>query len=722
MTKTLAQVLDIEEVTERHSALVSKITEWEEIYRQKDFFVATDDEFDLWFSALKDLEDQYPHLSTGSPTQTIASEVEVSREKTYQHKQKLLSLDKVQPEDKASNEASNKASNDAKWQPFAQWLQALVPDIQTVTSEHKIDGLALCLIYREGKLAVAATRGNGVRGEDITANARNILGVPSELPHPFNIGEVEVRGEVYMARDDFERINSELRADDGRIYMNPRNAASATMRQLDAELVSQRRLRFIGYHLTGDWGYGSTSYRLLNKLGFDTVPIRIHYRHTVLGFDSCLQHYLDTIDERENLPYEVDGLVIKVDNIISRGRLGQTPRHPKWAVAWKLPAHEQQTKLVDVSFQVGRTGAITPLAHLEPVEIGGVVVERASVHNFAMVQSLDLHIDDQVIVRRAGDVIPQIMAVRKDLRDAESKPVALPKTCPCALKLPIEQATSLATDGSTKAMKVHKCTGKRRCPERLVYTLVFAVARNSLDIEGLSEQQIRRFISLGLIENLADVFTLERHAETLRDLERMGEKSVTNLLRSIETARGRVTPERLLIALGIELLGEVRAATLINNARSIDSISTATTEQLGQWLELSATANEGSPILNSVYGWFSDAENKDLLQQLRIELPAAFVQIQQKTADQQPLAGMVVALTGKLNSYNRNQCKKVLIEKGAKVTASVSSNTDFLIAGEAAGVKLTKAEKLSIPVFAESDLELMFNDTVAWRDLHFSDV
>jgi DNA ligase (NAD+) len=651
-------------------------------YHVLDSPVISDAEYDALYNELLELEQENPELVTAdSPTQRAGAEPLDAFEKVT-HPAPILSL-----------------SNAFNVEDLYAWrtrIGRLLPeDAETdYVVEPKIDGLSVVLTYQNGRFVQGATRGNGEIGEDITINLRTIHALPKRIPIDPNSeaqppAYVVVRGEAFFPLDKFEELN-QRRLDAGKpLYMNPRNTAAGSLRQLDPKMTAERPLTLYCYDfITWDGGdipdYQWDRLALLRELGFP-VSDDIYHCETL---EEIAKIYEEWIEKRNQINYEIDGIVIKIDDQPLAQSLGFVGKDPRGAVAMKFPAQEKTTKLLDVVVNVGRTGILAPNASLEPVEIGGVIVQNATLHNYDEIERKDIRIGDTVLVKRAGDVIPYIIGPVIDLRDGSEKVIEPPETCPfCGqpvVRIPGEVA--IYCDNAA-------------CPEQLVRRVEYFVGRSAMDIDNFGSQTGALLIEEGLIHDVADIYYLNR--DDLLALEGFKDKKVDNLLAGLEASKEQ-PPERLLTALGIRFVGNVVASLLLDELASIDAIGEASQEQL------EAIEGIGPQTAAAVVGWFQEQPNRQLLEKLR-EAGLQFEVQKQETAAPQSLAGLTFVITGTLPSLSRNEAKALVEEYGGKVTGSVSGKTDYLVAGEAAGSKLDKAQKLGVPILDEAQLRDMLD-------------
>lgn len=553
--------------------------------------------------------------------------------------------------------------------------------------ELKLDGLAVSILYENGVLVQAATRGDGTTGEDITANVRTIRAIPLRLRGDNIPQRLEVRGEVFLPQAGFEKINEEARRTGGKVFANPRNAAAGSLRQLDPRITAKRPLTFFCYGvgaLTGGELPESHSGRLQQFKAWGLpVSDRVTLCHTP---EEVLTYYRKVEEDRPNLGFDIDGVVIKVDSLALQEQLGFVARAPRWAVAFKFPAQEQMTFVRDVEFQVGRTGAITPVARLEPVHVAGVLVSNATLHNADEIERLGLRIGDKVVIRRAGDVIPQVVNVVLSDRPEETREIVFPTHCPVC-NSDVERVEGEA---------VTRCTGGLICGAQRKEALKHFVSRRALDVEGMGDKIIDQLVEKEYVHTPADLFRLT--AGKLTGLDRMGPKSAQNVVNALEKSKA-TTFARFLYALGIREVGEATAAGLAAYFATIEALEQATIE------ELQKVPDVGIVVATHVFHFFAEENNRDVIAQLRAEgvnWPAPVV-VNAEEIDS-PFAGKTVVLTGSLSQLSRDDAKARLMALGAKVAGSVSKKTDLVIAGEAAGSKLAKAQELGIAVIDEAEM------------------
>lgn len=666
--------------------LIRQLARYEHEYYVLDAPSVPDSEYDRLLQELKALETEYPELiDASSPTQRVGGSPSTVFS-AVPHAQPMLSLDNV--------------FNTEDLQSFGHRVQErlnLTDDV-AFCCEPKLDGLAVSLLYEHGILIRAATRGDGNTGEDITHNVRTIRCIPLQLQGDVWPARLEVRGEVFMPKAGFQRWNEQALAHGDKVFANPRNAAAGSLRQLDPRITAQRPLAFYAYGIGVADGeeLPVSHYARLQWLKVLGLPVSDDVQR-VTGIAGCCQYHDSILNRRDSLPFEIDGVVFKVDSIEQQQALGFVSRAPRWAVAHKFPAQEELTFVNGIEFQVGRTGAITPVARLEPVFVGGVTVSNATLHNADEMERLDIRVGDTVIVRRAGDVIPQIVGVVLERRDlSRCVPVIFPDRCPVC----DSQVERLPGEA------VARCSGGLFCEAQRKEALKHFASRRAMDIEGLGDKIIEQLVDRHLVETPADLFALDE--STLASLERMGTKSAQKLLLAIDKARMTTLP-RFLFGLGIREVGESTALALANHFGVLPAIASASIEALLQVLDV------GDIVAKHVYYFFRQAHNLEVLERLRQprEEGGAGIQwpeIQRPSAEGLPLQGKTLVLTGTLHQMTRDEAKAALLALGAKVAGSVSAKSSAVIAGEAAGSKLAKAEQLGIPVLDESALVALLND------------
>lgn len=632
-----------------------------------------DAEYDRLFHQLKALEAAHPELITAdSPTQRIGAKP-LSGFAQIRHEIPMLSLDN--------------AFSDEEFYAFVKRIEdrlICLPEPLTFCCEPKLDGLAVSILYVNGVLTQAATRGDGTTGEDITANIRTIRNIPLQLLMDNPPARLEVRGEVFMPHAGFERLNQLALEKGEKTFANPRNAAAGSLRQLDPKITSKRPLVLNAYGIGIAEGVDlpNTHYDRLQWLKSIGIPVNPEIR-LCNGTDEVLDFYRDIQNKRSSLGYDIDGTVLKINDIALQEKLGFISKAPRWAIAYKFPAQEELTRLNDVEFQVGRTGAITPVAKLEPVFVAGVTVSNATLHNGDEIERLDIAIGDTVVIRRAGDVIPQIIGVLHDRRPADARPIIFPKTCPVC------DSAIVRIEGEAVA----RCTGGLFCAAQRKEALKHFVSRKAMDIDGVGGKLIEQLVDRELVHTPADLFKLD--LTTLTRLERMGAKSAENALASLEKAK-HTTLARFIFALGIREVGEATALNLANHFKTLEALQNADLEALQQ------VPDVGEVVANRILAFWHEPHNVAVVNDL-IAQGVHWETVETKEVTENRFKGKTVVLTGTLTQMGRNEAKALLQDMGAKVSGSVSAKTDFVIAGDAAGSKLTKAQELGVTVLTEEE-------------------
>ncbi|KAB2331183.1 NAD-dependent DNA ligase LigA [Cytobacillus depressus] len=667
--------MDLQAAEIKVKELTNLLNQYNYEYHVLDQPSVSDAEYDGLLRELAEIEGKYPELiSSESPTQRVGGEVLDMFEKV-QHQSQMLSL--------------SNAFNEQDLLDFDRRIRQAVGDDFSYVCELKIDGLAVSLRYEDGLFELGATRGDGSTGENITANLRTIRSIPLRLNREVTL---EARGEAFMPKRSFEALNKQRMDKGEELFANPRNAAAGSLRQLDPRIAASRNLDIFLYSVTdtGETVINSHSEALnfLDTLGFKTNK----EREKCATIHEVIEYVEKWTKERPGLPYEIDGIVIKVDSLEQQHQLGTTAKSPRWAIAYKFPAEEVITTLKDIELSVGRTGVITPTAILEPVRVAGTTVQRASLHNEDFIREKDIHIGDQVIIKKAGDIIPEVVNVITDRRTGDEVEFHMPTHCP-------ECESDLVRLEGEVALR---CLNPK-CPAQIREGLIHFVSRNAMNIDGLGEKVISQLFAENLIQDVADLYKLEY--EQLIKLERMGEKSVQNLLQAIEASKNN-SLEKLVFGLGIRLVGEKAAKTIAQQFETMDQLETVSHE------ELTAINEIGGKMADSIVTFFEQEEVKELIQ----ELKAAGVNMTYKgpkpvSAEnaESIFAGKTIVLTGKLEQLSRNEAKEKIEALGGKVSGSVSKKTDIVIAGEDAGSKLTKAQELGIEIWDEERLvgELM---------------
>jgi DNA ligase (NAD+) len=655
MNKTTAQerLFQLRKEIERHS--------W--LYHVKDNPEISDAQYDTLMQELLKLEADHPDLVTeDSPSQRVGGAV-LEGFATVVHSSPMLSLDN--------------AFSPGELRAFDQRLRRLLDTDPAYVVELKIDGLAVAVEYEDGVFVRGATRGDGRVGEDITANLRTIKAMPLRLPQPVSI---RVRGEAFMPRQAFEALNQTREEQGQALFANPRNAAAGSLRQLDPKIAASRRLDLFVYTLEEAREHGRSHWQAmdwLESLGFKVNPLRRRFE----DIEAIIQYIEDWRFKRQELPYATDGMVIKLDSLALQEKAGYTAKSPRWAIAWKFPAQQGQSRILDITLNVGRTGAITPIAELEPVVLAETTVSRASLHNEDYIRDKDIRIGDQVLVQKAGDIIPEIVESLKDKRDGSEEIWQPPTHCPAC------GSNSVRVEGEA----VRRCPNPG-CPAQIRERVIHYASRGAMDIEGLGPAVVDAFFRAGLIENAADLYSLK--PEDIEELERMGKKSAANLVAAIDKSKSQPL-EHLLFGLGIRFVGAKAARLLAENFGSIDALMAASHEQLTTVPEI------GDTIAASVVSELADPDMQKLIRRLQA---AAVNTTQEAARTGGPLEGKTFVLTGTLEGLTRTEAQKLIEEGGGKVTSAVSANTDYVVAGEKAGSKLDKAQALGITILDKNQL------------------
>ena len=683
-----------------------------------------DSEYDNIFQQLIKFERNHPKLiSQDSPTQRVGITPESSFA-SYAHKKQMLSLANVFSSDELKD--------------FFIRVQKRIVDIERfdILCEPKMDGAAVSLIYENGLLVKGITRGDGSVGEDVTSNIKTIKSIPQKLlpSSTINIPRyLEVRGEVYISKKDFTFLNASALQNNEKVFANPRNAAAGSLRQLDPAITAKRPLSFITHGFGECEGFEVKSlsdfFKKISKLGMPTNNLN----KLVNNMNSCIEYYENILKTREKIPFDIDGVVYKIDDFKLQERIGFISRSPRWAIAHKFPAEEALTLIESINFQIGRTGVLTPVARLKPVKVGGVVVSNCTLHNIDELERLDPRAGDQVIIRRAGDVIPQIVRVNSLEREKNSLKVKIPSNCPsCGSDIIQENASDWSVYDHKKQLKVKtfgskieanhfiesdierfelkeiinkaafiKCSSNFTCPEILKGSLTHFVSRKAFDIEGLGQEIINTLVNLNFIQDQSDIFKLLNHKEKLEQLDGFGKRSINNLLASIEKSRS-VDLSRLIYSLGIPEVGEATSRNLANAYLNFDKVQNASFKDLVELDDI------GSKVAANIINYFQDTHTTSLLSRLLPELSVN--EVKQLSEKETPLKGFLIVLTGKLAKYSRDELKENLINLGAKVSSSVSKKTTIVIAGENAGSKLKKASDLGINIIDEDNYTNFLND------------
>lgn len=652
--------------------LIQQLNDYSYAYHVKDDPIVPDAVYDRDYRQLQDIEAKHPDwIQADSPTQRVGEKPD-SGFANVAHTVPMLSLD---------NAFDNESLSD-----FDQRIRKLLKVASiTYCCEPKLDGLAISLRYENGRLVRGVTRGDGLSGEDITSNIKTIYSVPLKLRTQTPPTVLEVRGEIYMPKQGFEKLNALALEQGEKTFVNPRNAAAGSLRQLDPKITATRPLVMCAYSIGYVEGWDQPKSHYEGLLQLSEWGFRINdLMATAEGAQGCIEYYEMLNEKRADLSYDIDGIVYKVDQIAQQNQLGFIARAPRWAIARKFPAQEEMTRVLGVDFQVGRTGAITPVARLEPVFVGGVTVSNATLHNKDEIARLGVKVNDYVIVHRAGDVIPKVVQVVLDKRSADATEVVFPETCPvCGSDL--EQVAGEA---------VIRCTGGLVCGAQLKESLKHFVSRKAMDIDGLGDKLIEQLVDQELVKTPVDIFTLSEKKDTLLAMERMGQKSVEKLLASIETAKNTQF-NRFIYSLGIREVGEATARALTTYFTALEDLMAADQDALVE-------VEDVGPIVAQHVRLFFDQElNRETIKGL-LTAGVVWEKKQPVSTDELPLSGKTYVVTGSLSQFSRDQVKDKLQALGAKVSGSVSAKTDCLVAGEKAGSKLTKAQSLNVPIIDEA--------------------
>ncbi len=665
------------EILKNYTNLKNKIEKYNNLYYNEDNPIISDMEYDGLLRKLKEMEKEYPALLEidVSPTEKIGGTASNKFSKV-EHKVPMLSL--------------SNTYNIAEIEDFDKRVKKIINFSEKIEYilELKLDGLSISLIYENGNLTRAVTRGDGKIGEDVTENIMEIESIPKKLKEPISL---EVRGEIILPIKNFNKINEEREENGEEVFANPRNAAAGTIRQLDSTIVSKRGLDCYLYYLVNAENYGIKTHlesiKFIEKLGFKTTGIFEEYS----DFKTLEKSIEKWRIKREKLDYETDGLVIKINDFSFYETLGYTTKSPRWAIAYKFPAEQVKTRLLDVTFQVGRTGVVTPVAELEAVNLSGSVVKRASLHNFDEIRRKDIKIGDNVIVEKAAEIIPQVVNVVFDDRKGTEKEIKEPESCPaCGTKLVKEEGLV-----ALKCLNPH-------CPEKIKREISYFVSRDAMNISGLGEKIVEKFIELEKIKTVVDIYFLENYRNELENLEKMGKKSVENLLNSINESKNQDF-SKVLYALGIPFVGKFNANLLSKTFKDIDVLKEKSVEEL---LEVKGIGDKAAIAVNT---FLNNENNWKIITELKeIGLKFKFGEDELKEVKDNPIKGKNFLATGKLQKYKRNEIKDIILEKGGNYLSAVSKNLDFLIAGEKAGSKLEKAQNLGIRILSEDDFEKEF--------------
>ena len=660
-------------IRERVEKLREEIRYHEYRYYVLDAPEISDAEFDQLMRELEKLEAEYPELISGdSPTQRVGGEPLSAFEK-IEHSVPMLSL--------------GNAFNEGELRDFAERVYRLAGrrDLEFLV-EHKLDGLTAVLRYEAGVLTLGATRGNGIVGEVVTENIRTIHSVPLKLAQPLNL---EVRGEVYISKDDFQRINAERLEQGEEPFANPRNAAAGSVRQLDPRIAAARSLTMQVYDLVNvedlELRTDTEALALLQDLGF-----KVNWYQSCRNLDELVEICKEWTIKREDLPYEIDGLVIKVNDLALRQEMGATARSPRWAIAYKFPGQQKTSLVKDIVITVGRTGALTPTAILEPVHIAGSTVSRATLHNEDEIRRKDIRIGDHVLVQKAGDVIPEVVKVIKEKRDGSERVFQMPDKCPVC------GAEAVREEGEA----VLRCSNVTGCPAQLREGILHFISRDAMNIEGVGPALVDQLLEKGLLKDYADLYALRE--EDLLPLERMGKKSASNVIQAIGRSKEREL-HNLIFALGIRHVGAGVARVLAGAYKSIKELAGASRE------ELEAIEEIGPAIAGSIVNFFREDKNLQVVEKLRQYGVKMSTDPEEEEASLvEGIAGKRFVFTGTLNNFSRTEAREKVLAAGGKVSSSVSKNTDYLVAGEGGGSKLAKARDLGVTVLTEEEFLELF--------------
>tara|TARA_B100000925_G_scaffold290484_1_gene275794 strand:+ start:580 stop:2736 length:2157 start_codon:yes stop_codon:yes gene_type:complete len=702
---------------DQYEELKNLIRKHDYSYYVEDDPTISDLEYDNLFKELLALENKHPEITDpDSPSQRVGIKP-VSGFETFNHKKQMLSLSNVFSEEDLED--------------FFKRIEKRMLGINDYSffCEPKMDGAAVSLIYKNGILEKGITRGDGQIGEDVTSNIKTIKSIPQKLIKNEDIeipNYLEVRGEIYISKKDFEKLNKIALKKGEKLFANPRNAASGSLRQLDPRITNTRPLSFVVHGLgdSSDIKFSTLKefFEIIKLFGLPTSNLNDQAKN----IRECIKYYEKVLNTRDDIPFDIDGVVYKINQIEYQEKLGEISRSPRWAIAHKFPAEEATTIIEKINFQVGRTGVLTPVARLKPVRVGGVTVSNCTLHNIDELERLDPRQEDTVIIRRAGDVIPQIIKVIESKRKKGAKSIEIPSNCPAcgsilvqenqsdweildknkkrlkilSSKIEAENFISKKSDQSLELNEVKnkaafiKCSSSFSCPEMIKGNLTHFVSRKAFDIEGLGQEILNTFIKKSYLEDPSDIFLLKNHREELEKLEGFGKKSVSNLIESIEQSRN-IDLSRLIFALGIPEVGEATSRNLANEYRNIDKFVKA------DFYDLIKVDDLGPKVATNIINFLQNDFVSDFLKRLLPHLNIK--QMRSLSKEDMPLLNKQIVLTGKLTQYSRDEIKENLIRLGAKVTSSVSKNTDFIIVGENAGSKLKKANELGIKVLSEND-------------------
>src|SRR4051794_20383554 len=692
LSKISIESLSAKQAKVEHARLHAALIEHDKRYYQNDAPTISDAEYDALRKRYADIEQRFPDLRTLESLTLKVGAAPTGRFAKVRHAVPMLSLDNAFSEEDVTRFVDR----------IRRFLKLPADEPLAFTAEPKIDGLSMSLRYENGALGTAATRGDGTVGEDVTANIKTLKDVPQALKGKDIPDIAEVRGEVYMTKADFLALNERQKAGGKELYINPRNTAAGSLRQKDASITASRPLRFFAYA----WGQMSEMpaetqsgmLKWLAKCGFYTPPIW----KICKSAEELLAFHKEIGEQRASLDYDIDGVVYKVDRLDWQERLGFVSRSPRWAIAHKFPAEKATTVVKDIEIQVGRTGALTPVAKLEPVGVGGVIVQNATLHNADEIARLDVRIGDTVTIQRAGDVIPQVLGIVEEKRPKGAKAYEFPKTCPCPLKTPVVREINSAGEEGVR----FRCSGEFACPFQKTEHLKLFVSRGAFDIDGLGAKQIDFFFEQGWVKEPADIFTLEeRNGKkfTLEDVEGYGETSVRNLLAAIRSRRD-ISLERFIYSLGIRHVGDTTARALARGYGTWDAfhdaaLAVAKGDEETR-AEMDALDQIGDTVIDAISAYFKETHNRGIVERL---VKQVRIQEAEQPATNTVVAGKTVVFTGSLEKMTREEAKSMAERLGAKTSGSVSKKTDYVVAGPGAGSKLDKAREAGVAVLTEDE-------------------
>ncbi len=659
-----------QEKINRVNKLRELINQYNYQYYVEDEPVIPDAEYDRLMQELTAIENEFPELIIdASPTQRIGA-APLDSFPEIKHEAPMLSLGNAFDEDEMT--------------AFDRRIrEKLGEDSIEYVAETKLDGLAISILYEDGQFIRAATRGDGTKGEDVTLNVRTIKSIPLSLLNEKYSKRVEIRGEVFMTHDGFQKLNDKQREQGEKLFVNPRNAAAGSLRQLDSRVTSERHLSFFAYGVgIVEGGLMPESHaELLSRLKVWGVPVSPETK-VIVNLAACFEFYKSIASRRSSLGYDIDGVVFKVNRLDQQDIIGSVSRAPRWAIAYKFPPEEELTEILDIEIQVGRTGALTPVARLKPVFVGGVTVTNATLHNEDELKRKDVRVGDTVIVRRAGDVIPEVLKVVMERRPKNAKIFKMPSNCPiCESDVEREEGEA-----------VIRCSGGLYCSAQRIQAIIHFASRRAMNIDGLGDKLIGQLVEKGLINNVSDLYTVNQ--EQLAGLERMAEKSATNVIAALNNSK-ETTLDRFLYALGIREVGDATARSLANHFGNLSAIQSASQETLEE------VADVGPIVARHIVTFFLQSHNQEVINDL---LTAGVHWPDVEINTEQPLQGKIFVITGTLETMKRDEAKQRLLELGAKVSSSVSKKTDYVIAGSEPGNKVEKARQLNVEILDEAGL------------------